>query len=234
MLSHEHKCIFVHIPKAAGISIEQVFLDALGLDFAHRDSLLLGIANRDGKGPKILSHLTAREYVECGYVSQGTFDAYFKFTFVRNPYDRVYSFYKYLGYARLVSFETFILHELPRLFGDPRLDYFIKPMSSYVYDESGTRFVDYVGKLETIDEDFGQVARRLNLGDVRVQNLNDSSGLSWKTHIVRAWRIIKKHPGIVFRLSFGSKAREKRFTRDMRNAVQKYYEPDFIHFEYTR
>jgi len=234
MLSHEHKCIFVHIPKAAGISIEQVFLDALGLDFARRDSLLLGIVNRGRTGPKILSHLTAREYVEFGYVSPETFDAYFKFTFARNPYDRVYSFYQYLGYARLVSFETFILHELPRLFGDPLLDYFIKPMSSYVYGESGTLLVDFVGKLETIDEDFGQVARRLNLGDVRVQNLNDSSGFSWKTRVVRAWRIIKKHPGIVFRLSFDPKTREKRFTGEMKSAVQKYYEPDFIHFEYAR
>ncbi|HNQ81389.1 MAG: sulfotransferase family 2 domain-containing protein [Acidobacteriota bacterium] len=234
MLSHEYKCIFVHIPKVAGISIEQVFLDALGLDFARRESLLLGIVNRGDRGPGILSHLTAREYVEYGYVNQETFDAYFKFAFVRNPYDRVYSFYKYLGYARLVSFETFILDELPRLFGDPSLHYFIKPMSSYVYDESGTRLVDYVGKLETINEDFAQVARRLNLGGARLQNLNDSSGLSPGTHAVRGWRIIKKHPGIVFRLSFRPAAKEKRYTGEMKNAVQKYYEPDFVHFEYAR
>lgn len=234
MLSHEHKCIFVHIPKAAGISIEQVFLDALGLDFAHRDSLLLGIANRDGKGPKILSHLTAREYVECGYVSQGTFDAYFKFTFVRNPYDRVYSFYKYFGFANLISFDRFVIDELPRLFSDPRFIYFVKPMVEYVCDDSGKTLVDFVGKVESIDRDFEVVAAKMKLGEAKPGDLNRTKDMSLGTHFLRTWRILRKHPGVLLRLSFRRKAAQKMFDEEMKQMVEKYYDADFSRFQYEK
>ena len=41
VISHEHRCVFVHIPKCAGQSIETVFLEDLGLDWSNRSILLL-------------------------------------------------------------------------------------------------------------------------------------------------------------------------------------------------
>ena len=41
MLSHQHKTIFIHVPKTAGQSIETLFLDDLGLKWDQRGSLLL-------------------------------------------------------------------------------------------------------------------------------------------------------------------------------------------------
>ena len=42
MICHQYRCVFVYIPKTAGMSIEQVFLDLLGLSWKTRERLLLG------------------------------------------------------------------------------------------------------------------------------------------------------------------------------------------------
>ena len=41
MILHKHKSIFIHIPKVAGKSIENVFIQELGLTYKTRKPLLL-------------------------------------------------------------------------------------------------------------------------------------------------------------------------------------------------
>jgi hypothetical protein len=232
MVSHPHKCIFVHVPKAGGISIEQVFIDSLGLDFFNRASLLMGRNTNKDKGPRILSHLTAGEYRQYHFVSHEQFDEYFKFAFVRNPYDRIYSIYKYLGYIKLLSFKEFLRHYLPKLFEDKNLEYLVKPMYDYIYDGHGKCLVDFVGKLESIQEDFGLIANRLKLGNVKLQHLNDSNTINYKTYIIRVFRILRKHPAIVLRFSFDPDSKKKEYTREMRDWMRDFYDQDFEAFQY--
>ena len=105
MICREFNCLFVHVPKAAGQSIEQFFMDRLGLDWeSDRDQLLLGSNNDPSRGTEKLSHLTAAEYVECGHLSRQEFESLFKFSFVRDPYRRIVSEYLYRNYFHHFSF----------------------------------------------------------------------------------------------------------------------------------
>ena len=113
MISHDFRCIFIHIPKVAGQSIEHFFLDLHGLDWDSRGSLLLRHNPDRARGPVRLAHLTAREYVDCGHIGQSDFDAYFKFAFVRNPWARLVSEYHYREHHRRQSFRDFVLHGFP-------------------------------------------------------------------------------------------------------------------------
>lgn len=113
MISERFRCVFVHIPKTAGQSVEHFFLKLHGLSWEERAALLLRY-NRDPKlGPERLAHLKAGEYVECGHISSGDFLRYFKFSFVRNPWERLVSEYLYRGYCMEHTFREFVTCGLP-------------------------------------------------------------------------------------------------------------------------
>ncbi len=67
MFSERHRCFFIHIPKTGGSSI--------GATFKSRG----------------FKHTPARQYIE--KYGRDLWDAYFTFTIVRNPWDRLVSYY---------------------------------------------------------------------------------------------------------------------------------------------
>lgn len=163
MLCHEFKCIFVHVPKVAGQSVERYFLGLAGLDWQRRSALLLRSNNDPTLGPPRLAHLKAADYLEKGHVTQAQFDAYFKFAFVRNPWDRVVSFYKYSGMDARCDFRTYLFKHFPtRRHPD---FWFVAPQYEYLHDHEGRLLVDMVGRFEKLKEDFVMVCRRLGIPD---------------------------------------------------------------------
>ena len=172
MICHHYKCIFIHIPKNAGQSIEHVFLKFLDLDWETRAPLLLRYNDKPELGPPRLAHLKAREYVLCKYLTQEQFDDYFKFAFVRNPWDRMVSIYKYFGWDRYVGFKTFVVKKMAKVWRDNY--WFVGPQSDFVCDDNGNMIVDFVGKFETLDADFNQVSRHLRLPSTELPYINKS------------------------------------------------------------
>ncbi len=166
----------MHIPKVAGQSIEHVFLDLHGLTWETREPLLLRLNDDPAIGPPRLAHLKASEYVSCGHIPQESFDTYYKFAFVRNPWSRLISFYKYLGYADYLTFSEFIHGEfMEKEWGENQ--WFVGPQYDYIFDEQGNQLVDYVGKLEDLQKGFDNVCAHLNIADSKLPFVNrDNSG----------------------------------------------------------
>lgn len=113
-------CIFIHIPKTAGLSINESVLDLekhfdwySGVDIKKIDELLKekkpsiskrllyamkkesSIKKFPQHGAVLLGHIHYKSLIDNGKLSQEYFDNSFKFAFVRNPYDRLVSLYKY-------------------------------------------------------------------------------------------------------------------------------------------
>ena len=82
MISHKHKCIFVHCHKCAGETIE---LAVLGK--ADR-----GIGGDHYKGSRE-KHFSVNRYIK--KYGENMWNNYFTFSFVRNPWDRVISWIRY-------------------------------------------------------------------------------------------------------------------------------------------
>ena len=188
MICREFNCLFVHIPKSAGQSIEQFFMDRLGLDWDRdREQLLLQANDDPTRGTEKLAHLSAAEYVGCGHVGCGEFDRLFKFTFVRNPWTRILSEYRYRNYFSHRSFRDFVLNKLPAPGWDDKYRH-VMPQYDMLHDEKGRLLVDFLGRFETLQRDFDEVCRHLDIGDSALPHRNKSDKKSRDTRRkVRNW-----------------------------------------------
>jgi hypothetical protein len=174
MICKPYNCVFVHIPKTAGQSIEQFFMDRLGLDWkVDREALYLHHNDDPALGTEKLAHLSAAEYVECGHMTAGEFSSSFKFAFVRNPWSRLLSEYRYRNYFHHRSFKDFVLHKMPSPGFDDKYRH-VMPQYDMLYDKEGNLLVDYVGRFETLQQDFDLVCEKLAIEDSRLPHRNPS------------------------------------------------------------
>ncbi len=176
MICKPFGCIFVHIPKTAGRSVEMFFMNKLDLDRendAHREQLLITDNDDPAKGTEKLSHLSATEYVQCGHITQKEFSSFYKFSFVRNPWARLVSEYRYRNYLSHRSFKDFVMNKLPPPDRDDRYRH-IMPQTGMLYDREGKLLVDFVGKFEHLQQDFGRVCEHLGFADSNLPHINSS------------------------------------------------------------
>jgi hypothetical protein len=152
------RCIFFHVPKTAGLAVS----DAL---FSNRAA-----GHIDVETAKAL-------------VGIWGFRSFFKFCFVRNPWDRLVSAYHYLrkGHPtspiaatvmRCSSFAEFVSEALRSEAVASELH--IRPQHSFVLDSRGQVVMNFVGRFEHLERDFEAVARHLGLQGRRLHAHNES------------------------------------------------------------
>jgi hypothetical protein len=73
-----------------------------------------------------------------------------------------------VAYRETAGFSDFIRH--PCALDDQAMS----PQSSFLSDATGASLVDFVGRVERIEEDFGEICRRIGLGDVPLGQANKS------------------------------------------------------------
>ena len=81
MICHNKKCIFIHVPKTGGTSIEHSF------------GKVRMKGNKVKKHPKTKHH-TLEDY-KLSHIKE--YNSYYKFTVVRNPWEREYSLWKFMN-----------------------------------------------------------------------------------------------------------------------------------------
>jgi hypothetical protein len=145
MISHEHRCIFVKVPKTAGTSIASA-LRCEHLGPPHRDIVQI----RDALA---------------GIGRSACLESYFKFGFVRNPWDRVVSLHcrkergRTLGPPGFAEFVAWI---------ENASDTCVHPTAhrnqrDWFLDERGEVGVDFIGRFENLAGDFRVICGRLGI-----------------------------------------------------------------------
>lgn len=237
MLSHHHRCIFVHIPKCAGTSIEAALLDDMGVDRDEGEPFLMRNNDDPALGPPRLNHLRAIEYTACGHVPKSVADAYFKFSVVRNPWSRAVSLYHYAGVRS--EFTRFACEQLAGR-GWQTWFWFVRPQVDFVLDEAGALAVDRVFSVETLERDWQTLREILNLSvDLPRLNVANPDAPLVRRGIGQMWAPPKRKPRR-FRL-FGREASRKPQWFDhwrdyyddaSRAAIGELYREDIERFGY--
>ena len=144
-----HRCVFIHIPKCAGVSI----LRRIGDIYPE--------------------HIP---YSEFEIKDSDRFWRYFKFTFVRNPWDRLVSSYCFLKKGGLTKddrrwasnvlapyedFEGFVKGWVQPKNIETKIHFV--PQHRFICDSEGRIRVDFLGRFERVAEDWREISQRLEL-----------------------------------------------------------------------
>ncbi len=170
-VSHEHQCIFVHIPKTGGSSVEHllgVFRDWRNED---RDCLFGLIQSPDILKKqwvtRFLQHLSIHEIAEL--LSSYCLNQYFSFSWVRNPWDRMVSIYSNKDPDMLAMAANLGL-DLTKLgfsdFVDQTRDLFhvhLLDQSRFITDKDDRIAVNFVGRFERYTQDMNFVCSKLGI-----------------------------------------------------------------------
>ena len=197
MISHDHRFIFLHIPKTAGVSINSV------------------LRNYSPEPEFNGGHPSLGDYARCGFVED-----YFSFAFCRNPYDRfvsVFAYYKRGGgnlfdyelakdlrvvdaasyklamttcpdhYAhgrpsenipKGLSFEKFVLSLTPERIGLARPRH-LNPQINFSLDMT---CLDFVGRFENLQEDFSLICEKTGIPYEPLPHKNKSKSRNYRDY----------------------------------------------------
>ncbi len=175
LISHHKHFIFIHNYKVAGVSIKRSLSGTknaaaeLGELTALQKRILSVWSNNSLY--RLSDHMTAAELKK--EIPAGIFKRYFKFGFVRNPWDHQVSLYEYMRsspdhfqhkeISMLKDFEEYI---------DWRVNRNVHFQKDFFF-EGDECLVDFIGKYEHLERDFQAVCRRLGIL-AGLQHLNKS------------------------------------------------------------
>jgi hypothetical protein len=175
IVNHTYSFIFIHTPKAAGTSVSAMLSELTH----YRDQEIGGtgsgqaiaryFSNRFG----LRKHSTAMQVRKI--VGEETWQSYFKFGFVRNPYTRLVSAFQFLkGWSncppdarkRIDGFgdvQSFLASDYWS--DNPGPDNIFRPQTFWLCGPAPDRplLVDYVGHIETLADDIAEIRNRIGI-----------------------------------------------------------------------
>ncbi len=177
---HKYRTIYFYIPKVACTSLRTVFLQLLGISPSAPTNRHISLRNLEYPS-------------ETNDKINSNFHHYFKFCFVRNPWDRLVSCYlnKILSKSRT---DYYFKNGIPRTFfkygeafhsempfeefvdaicniPDEDSNNHFKSQHKFVSDSNGEPLVDFIGKFEKMEEDFSHICRKLNIKKIELPRI---------------------------------------------------------------
>jgi len=169
MISFQKRLLFIHIPKTAGNSIQSVLRDH------SEDELVVLQSEQDGverfglRNPKykIKKHSTLAEYHEA--LGSEQFRSLYKFTCVRNPWDRMVSYY----FTPTQSPQTWDRKKFRRIISKAVsvADY----LRLNVLDNDPFENLNYIIRFENLASDFRTVCAALDISPTTLPQYNRSN-----------------------------------------------------------
>lgn len=190
------KFFWLHIKKVAGTSIRKALDDVYVQTNRFQPTAFIALPKEQWNDNLNNFRVPLGEYdfrrmlfAKRFLYSQDEFDEMFKFVFVRNPYARAVSAWKYLissntrwKYLKKIipqkkCFELF-LKQLPYHWREKRNRHIFThtaPMYSDIIDKEGKLLVNHIGKHENIQKDFDDICTQIGINTRTIPKLNPTN-----------------------------------------------------------
>ncbi len=175
IVSHQHRFVFAAVPKTGTHSVRQALREHMGDEDIEQVGLFVNkrfpyeqlAAIRHG-------HLSLAQVRP--FLGEDAFDAYFKFAFVRNPYDRFVSYCAFM--SRDSGHFATQPQEVMRYFlfhAPPEQHILFQPQSSLLVDDDGQALLtDMVGRVEDMQASYDAICARIGIPSRPLDQVNGS------------------------------------------------------------
>lgn len=175
IVSHKYKFIFIAIPKTATHAIRFALRPQLDegdweqVELFHKSRLPFEEFKSVNHG-----HITSLDAKKV--LGDKIWNTYYKFCFVRNPYDRFMSY----AFFRNKSSDLFLKKKyamMKLIFKNPLIekDILFYPQSNFIIDDAGVNMVDFIGRYENLQLDFDKICEKVGLPKITLQSVNLSN-----------------------------------------------------------
>ena len=199
LINHDQKFVFIHVQKNAGISIEHTIKKHFPTTKVWH--------GRHGRASDGINEIGIEKW-----------DQYYSFAFVRNPWDRMVSWYSMIQSAKKNlpfykkwtkspfeselwnyainnsnDFESFLENCTDVIFDLGCYKSFAFNQMDYLTDEYGNIVVDYIGRFEDIDSEILTILHTIGIKDFVFPQKNKSQHQHYRTYYsAHAQRIVEE------------------------------------------
>ena len=143
MINHKYKVIFVHVNKTGGVSIATTL-----------------------RMKQIYCHDPSSEINK--QVGNNVWNDYFKFSFVRNPFDKIVSQYHFNRH--LFGFKNSTFKEYIKAWSEGKKISWFPQLNLWYIDKK----LDFIGRFENLQEDFNVVCDKIGIPHKKLPHKNKS------------------------------------------------------------
>lgn len=182
IISHQHRFVFVAIPKTGTHSVRQALREHLSADDLEQVGLFV-----DKRFPfKELAairhgHISLQQIRP--FLGEEAFTSYLKFAFVRNPFDRFVSYCAFMTRANgafLANPQAVMRHVL---FAAPPMQHVLfQPQHTFLVDADGQLLSDTVGRVEDMQASYDALCERIGIASASLGQVNSSRRGSYRDY----------------------------------------------------
>lgn len=185
IISARHKFIFVAIPKTGTHAVRRALREHMGPDDLEQVGLFV---QKKFPFPELArlqhGHLSLEQVRP--YLPPEEFGSFFKFAFVRNPFDRFVSYCAFMTRAQ-GHFEKDPQMVMRQMIEQPPWQHVLfQQQHSFITGADGQLLTDYVGRVEEMQDSYDEIARRIAIPTVELERVNTSSRRDYREYYDQA------------------------------------------------
>jgi hypothetical protein len=185
IISPQHRFIFAAIPKTGTHAVRQALREHMGPQDLEQVGLFV---NRKLPIPDLArighGHLSLQQVRP--YFRPEDFDGFFKFAFVRNPFDR------FISYCAFMTREGGQFEKNPQVVmrhfidNPPWHHVLFQPQHTFVAGPDGNLLTDYLGRVEEMQLSYDEAAKRIGISPRPLDRVNASSRRDYRDYYDQA------------------------------------------------
>ena len=181
IISPNHKYVFVAVPKTGTHAVRQALRPHMGAGDMEQVGLFV---KRQFPIPDLAKvghgHISLEQLRK--FMDPAKFAEYFKFAFVRNPFDRFISYCSFITRER-GGFKTDPQKVMRRVLANPPSEHVLFwPQNTFLVDGEGKLLTDYVGRVETMQQSFEFIASKIGVPAVQLDKVNATERSAYRDY----------------------------------------------------